>query len=105
MRSEIKTCQTDLQKETNVQQQALCRPLQCLLLNVSLMCVCVHERGWWMRGGTRLNQATDAAEQTGICPVHLPQRLQQRGAVTRPPVNTHTNTQCRGVLIHTCTEK
>lgn len=71
------------------------------------VCVCERERG-----GARLSQATDAAEQTGICPVHLPQRLQQSGAVTGPPVNirtqntpVHAHTQWRGTLKHACVAK
>lgn len=63
--SEAKMCQTDSKKDTHIQQQTL---------------------------GIRLSQATDAAEQTGICPVHLPQHLQQSGVVTGPPMNTHSRT-------------
>lgn len=83
-------CQTDLKNEAHIQQQAL------LQGGGGDECVCVCT-------GARLSQAPDAEGQTGICPVHLPQRLQQRGADTRPPVNTNTQTHTHTEEGHTNT--
>lgn len=68
MKGQAKKSLTDLKKKTYLTTGTMGGLGECV-------CMC---------GGVRLSQATEAVEQTGICPVHLPQRLQQSGDCHKP---------------------